>query len=83
MLQASFRRARRSAPGADGWTPGELAHLPLAAAKALARMLMRIEQGALWPRQLSCVLCVHVAKAPGLALDPLKFRGSSIISTIY
>eukprot|EP00969_Alexandrium_andersonii_P105955 4674934-Alexandrium_andersonii.AAC.1 len=55
-VQASFRRAKKSSPGCDGWAPSELADMPICAAQHLSKLLNCIESGAAWPEQLTTIM---------------------------
>eukprot|EP00969_Alexandrium_andersonii_P157312 6953335-Alexandrium_andersonii.AAC.1 len=82
-VQDGFRFNAPTSPGADGWWPVELRHLPASAASWLAALLNSIEGGAAWPTQLQEVRCVYLGKTPEYSADSLDYRGLPILSTLY
>ena len=79
----ALRRNKHTAGGADGWTPGELAHLPLRACTMLGSMLNTIEDGRPWPKALTHAKCAMVSQVEGTNLDPMAHRGLMVLSVIY
>ena len=78
-----LRASRPTAAGADGWAPAELANLPWLAIVRLTEFFNVVETTGKWPQDLSTVLCSFMAKEEQASLDPLQYRGISILATVY
>ena len=72
---------KHTSPGMDHWSWHNLLKLPKWAIQALERLLSRCEQLCKWPKHLSNIRLVMLAKDD--SCDPLRTRPISILPTLH
>ena len=84
-LKEAIQRSPDNAPGLDGVLASDLELLSDVALQRLVDMLEAIEDGAEWPDQTLAGRTAWLDKSDGPepSLDPLDFRGLTILSKVY
>eukprot|EP00969_Alexandrium_andersonii_P274214 12120462-Alexandrium_andersonii.AAC.1 len=80
-LVKAFAANPHNSGGADGWSPSELAYMPMCASERLAQLLNGIERGSWgWPSALTKGLSAPVAKTAHHSPNPLDCRPLALLS---